>query len=317
MTLFLGHSTAFRILRSLDRASLLNTSQAMPRSQGIPTLAKKNTLHPALAGKPFPFDVIVPDEKTRSQSKRLRNHIWKLPKRAGCFLTLEKGLYLAGPELCFIQMGKECSELELTKIGFELCGTYRIDRSQDVGFRNAEPLTNPTSIEKLIEAMPGKVPQQTAKALRFVQDGSASPMETCLALMFGLPPRMGGYGLGMPEMNAEVSISAKHARQVTHCAYHCDLFWPECRVAVEYNSREFHLNETAIERDASRVNNLQAAGISTLAITRAHVANSEKLDAVAHSLARMMGKRIRTNYADISQRRANLRKQLFAKDRWS
>ena len=30
-----------------------------------------------------------------------------------------------------------------------------------------------------------------------------------------------------------------------------------------------------------------------------------------------MGKRIRTNYADISQRRANLRKQLFAKDRWS
>lgn len=96
MTLFLGHSTAFRILRSLDRASLLNTSQAVPRSQGIPTLAKKNALHPALAGKPFPFDVIVPDEKTRSQSKRLRNHIWKLPSGQGAFLRWKRGFILRG-----------------------------------------------------------------------------------------------------------------------------------------------------------------------------------------------------------------------------
>ena len=142
-------------------------------------------------------------------------------------------------------------------------------------------------------------------------------METCLALLLGLPARYGGYGLGMPEMNAEVSIPGKFEKQVTRRKYHCDLYWPKQRVAIEYNSREFHMTELAAERDASRINNLKAIGVDALAVTRAHVADPAKLDAIAHSAAKLMGKRIRTTYADIGERRANLRKQLFAKDPWA
>lgn len=322
MAIFIGHSTALRCFRRLPKTAHLQISQAAPRNREIPSrsdaaLALQHLSDAMPNTLATPLDIVVANEASRSRYRLLTNHIWQLPERNGCFLAFEEGVYLSSPELCFIQLGRECSEIELAKIGFELCGSYRIDRSETVGFRNAEPLTSVNRIGKLLEKMPGKVPRTAKSALRYVRDGSASPMETCLALMLGLPARLGGYGLGMPEMNAEVSISAKRTQQVTHRTYHCDLFWPESRVVAEYNSREFHMSEAAAERDASRINNLQAAGINALAVTRAHVADPEKLDAVAHSLARMMGKRIRTNYADIAQRRVELRKQLFAKDPWS
>lgn len=96
MTLFLGHSTAFRILRSLDRASLLNASQAVPRSQGIPTLAKKNTLHPALAGKPLPFDVIVPDEKNKKPIEKAPQPHLEIAGAGGVLSHAGKGALSCG-----------------------------------------------------------------------------------------------------------------------------------------------------------------------------------------------------------------------------
>lgn len=164
--------------------------------------------------------------------------------------------------------------------------------------------------------MDGKVPRKAKTAIRYVCDGSASPMETCLALLLGLPARYGGYGLGMPEMNAKVLIPARLGKRTTYREYHCDLYWSEQNVAIEYNSREFHVNELAVERDASRINNLKAAGIEALAVTRVHVADNVKFDAIAHSAASLMGKRIRIAYVDIDERRMSLRKQLFSKDPW-
>lgn len=64
------------------------------------------------------------------------------------------------------------------------------------------------------------------------------------------------------------------------------------------------------------VSTLKAAGIEVLAVTRAHVADNVKFDAIAHSAASLIGKRIRVAYADIDERRAGLRKQLFSKDPW-
>lgn len=145
---------------------------------------------------------------------------------------------------------------------------------------------------------------------------SASPMETCLALLLGLPGPLWRLRLGMPEMNAKVLIPARLGKRTTYRKYHCDLYWSEQNVAIEYNSREFHVNELAVERDASRINNLKAAGIEALAVTRAHVADNVKFDAIAHSAASLMGKRIRIAYVDIDERRMSLRKQLFSKDPW-
>lgn len=316
MVLFIGHSSAIRLLRSLEDFEGIRAARAMPSSKDVPSLPKSFRESSPLATLPRPLEVVVSLGKTRSQSKQFHNNIWKLPDRAPCFLFIESGVYLSNPEFCFVQLARSCSVIDLIKLGFELCGTYRIDPASLIGFRTAQPLSSTEAINRFIDKMHGKVPRKAKTAVRYVRNGSASPMETCLALLLGLPARYGGYGLGMPEMNAELLIPAKLGKQTTYREYHCDLYWPEQNVAIEYNSREFHVNELAVERDASRINNLKAAGIEALAVTRAHVADHMKFDAIAHSAASLMGKRIRIAYADIDERRMSLRKQLFSKDPW-
>lgn len=117
-------------------------------------------------------------------------------------------------------------------------------------------------------------------------------------------------------MNAEIAIGTHSSLSTNHRLYHCDLYWEESQVAFEYNSREFHMSEKAAERDASRVNDLLGSGIKSVSVTRKHVADPSKMDIVAHSLAKMMGKRMRTDCTNVKERRADLRRQLFAKDPW-
>lgn len=123
--------------------------------------------------------------------------------------------------------------------------------------------------------------------------------------------------MGIPRMNAEIAIGTHSSLGTNHGLYHCDLYWGgESQVALEYNSREFHMSEKAAERDASRVNDLLGSGIKSVSVTRKHVADPSKMDIVTHSLAKMMGKRMRTDCTNAEERRASLRKQLFAKDPW-
>lgn len=324
MTFFIGHSTALRYLRSCDSLQEVSYSRATPQAGSVAPISQlinnassseNKRLHEALAHTPI--DLLAGNAASRSKSKLVKAHVCAPPVNTRCFIEADRGIYIASPELCFIQLSRNCTTIELIKLGFELCGTYTLDPSSPIGFRNRKALTSKQAIERMAEKWPGQTNQIVKTALRYISDSSASPMETCLALLFGLPSRLGGYGLEIPQMNAEVKISAKHNKQVAHSLYHCDLYWPSHRVAVEYNSREFHVNERAVERDASRINDLKAAGIDALAVTRAHVANLESFDAVAHSLAKLMGKRLRTSYIDIVIRRRNLRRQLFAKDRWA
>ncbi len=323
MAFFLGYNTALACLRQVRETDELKLTRAMPKPKTIPDAklfrSSINTLPPRFAEAIVRNDItfVAPDAGSRCRSQNIGSRVFSLPANQRCFLELGSGLFIASPELCFAQLAKDAEPIELMRLGFELCGSYSLDPSQDHGFHNREPLATSESITKMLGALPRNCPKTARKATCFIRNGSASPMETYLALMLGLPASFGGYGLGMPLMNAEVNIAESQAQRKNHLRYHCDLYWPDQRVALEYNSREFHLNEKAAERDASRVNDLLGSGIMTVAITRRHIADQAKMDVVAKSLASLMGKRIRTTYANIDERRAKLRKQLFAKDPWA
>lgn len=140
MVLFIGHSSAIRLLRSLEDFEGIRSARAMPSLKDVPTLPKSFRESSSLATLPRPLEVVVLSGKTRSQSKRFHNNIWKLPDRAPCFLSFESGIYLSNPEFCFVQLARSCSVIDLIKLGFELCGTYRIDPASSTGFRPAQPL---------------------------------------------------------------------------------------------------------------------------------------------------------------------------------
>ncbi len=146
MTLFLGHSTAFRILRSLDRASLLNASQAVPRSQGIPTLAKKNTLHPALAGKPLPFDVIVPDEKKQEANRKgSATTSGNCRSGRGAFSRWKRGFILRGQSCASSRWAKNAASSSWRKsaLSFAAHTGSTVRRTSDFETRNRSQTPRP------------------------------------------------------------------------------------------------------------------------------------------------------------------------------
>ena len=245
------------------------------------------------------------------------SHVWAPPKGRASFLRVGDYLAVSSPEACFAQLSRSADAITLAKLGYELCGKYRIDNASAVGFRTGPPLTTVDSIKRFARAMGLGETSKALMALDYVRDDSASPMETCLALLLGLPTCKGGYGLGIPVLNARIEAPRGVAANANHRQYHCDLYWPRYRVGLEYNSSAFHLNERAMNRDSSRMNDFEAFGIIGFTATREQVSNPRATDRLAFDLARAMGKRLRSKYADIGERRRNLRKQLFSKDVWT
>ena len=54
---------------------------------------------------------------SKSHSKEIDTRQFGLPDNTRCFLMLNDELYLASPELCFAQVARRATEIELMKLG--------------------------------------------------------------------------------------------------------------------------------------------------------------------------------------------------------
>lgn len=157
--------------------------------------------------------------------------------------------------------------------------------------------------------MPGVA--KARRALKYLADGSASPKESQLALLLGLPCVMGGYGLGVPRMNEEITF-VKGSRKATDSDMnYVDLYWPEAKLAVEYDSDLAHIGSDEIARDAIKKNALAVAGINVVTVTKKQLMSYAEMEKVAHVVAKHLGVRIRARGRDTEGKRQRLRWELL------
>jgi len=147
--------------------------------------------------------------------------------------------------------------------------------------------------------------------LRYVVDDSASPRETALCMLLCMPPRFGGYGLALPEMNRRFELSTKERLMMGMRHFDCDLYWERPRVAIEYDSKQHHTEQEKQERDAIRRNMLQYKGIQVITATHLQVNKQNEFDNLAQQIGRAIGKRFRAPKKEHIAARADLRKVLF------
>ncbi|MDR2957109.1 MAG: hypothetical protein LBU61_02865 [Coriobacteriales bacterium] len=133
------------------------------------------------------------------------------------------------------------------------------------------------------------------ESLKYLENGSASPMETVLVMLLTLPYRLGGYGLPLPKINARINPSKAARRSMSQAFYVCDLFWPDLNVAVEYDSDMFHNRTVQVDKDSRKRNSLAALGIVTITVTSQQVMSVTALERVANQLAINMGRRLQQN----------------------
>ena len=260
-----------------------------------------------------PMHLLVSDKTLENRLRNAACHVHARPLPSGSFVRLEEGVLLAAPELSFLLMASCTPFHALVKLGWELCALYTIQPDGRAGYGRALPPTTPEAIATYLERFENVEGIATArKALRHVAVASGSPMETALAIILCLPPRLGGFGLPLPRMNYRVAAPHDRRADFGKSYYLCDLCWPGKGVSVEYDSDREHTGSDRIAQDARRRNDLATLGIATITATREQVTDQAQLDSLAHQIARMLGVRIRAERGWDARERKELFRTLVA-----
>jgi len=284
-----------------------------------------------------PLHVLIGSANARKTTQSLHCHVGTGEYPGGSFIRMDSGMTVCSPELCFLQMGGELSLVDLVKLGFEFCGSYRLNEAgtNGKGFRGDEPLTSVArlvSYAKRATWIKGRA--NALRALSFIIDSSASPMETILTMLLTLPYRLGGFGLPKPMLNYRIETplrtdkssadspviatigptgirTASSNASADKLTYYCDLYWPHAKVALEYDSDFYHTGSYRIEKDAIRRNALTAAGVAVVTASRRQVVDKDKLRELAEKLSKLLGKRLKCEAESFPYLRAKLLEQLM------
>ena len=272
-------------------------------------------------GLSLPLDIMVGERTARRPSKAVRPHVCSKPIPKGSFVSVGDDLYLSSPEFCFFRMAAKYPLAKLIALGFEICGSYSLPGSASTGGDQGDSVQTmydlpPLSSKKRLTAFSARMEgwvghKQALKALRFVADGSASPMEAVLVILLTLPYRLGGYALPMPELNGSIYPKKGVSRFAGRDFYRGDLLWRDAGVVAEYNSDLEHANPDRIARDAIRRSDLSLCGIYEVTITNGQIKSMELFDKVAKQIAVRIGKKLRYKEPEFLKARRELRRVLF------
>ena len=206
-----------------------------------------------------PLHVMVGASSRQIRQPGVKTHWFGLPEiPGGLLLELSAGVYVAGPELCFIQMARQTSLVGALALGCELCGRYSHFPLLVSGYYERPPLTSTERIGSAIDSLSGLYGLCRAReALRWVLDGARSPMETVLAGELFLPGRHQGLAFATPSLNYEVQLDEIASAITGTSSCSIDVAWPGVRRGAEYDSHEFHLDP---EKDLRRKEALEHMG---------------------------------------------------------
>ena len=262
-----------------------------------------------------PCHLLMAQGKGQRRAEHLVSHSTEghsLPHGSILRLGNDGETFACSPELFFPQMGTIADRIDLARIGFELCGTYALSRTHRRGFYTRSPLTTVARMQSYLERAAGLRGSNPARwALRYILPRSASPRETVVALLFALPCTFGGCGLSKPSLNHEVVVTQRRGGAIRRQTYRIDLYWPEAKLGLEYDSDLEHTGAERIASDARRRNALESIGITMMTITNIQVKSLWEFNKLAHEVAGRLGKQIQPRCKDYPTRQRKLHTQLM------
>lgn len=253
----------------------------------------------------------VPGRHGTEQNLQFHQVSCALPRRS--FVKVAEGLYVASPELTFVQMASVLEEGALCACGMEFTGGYPLDPDYrpdgEVVYVRA-PVTSQTLLAAYADRYQGRGGANKARrAARHLCDKSASVKETELALLALLPRRHGGLGAKEALLNNVITLSAEAATIARQKKIVCDLRFKDSNVVVEYDGATHGDAETRTT-DSRRRDALRAEGYEVATLTNAQLQNPTEFQAIIVPASRKAGKRARyLSEGDMPRHRA-LRSQI-------
>lgn len=308
MTVFLGPVSSLRYWRSKDpyhgEQLIIERMQDGSPVEFAHTIKQLETIQFwGLRPEDGPLDIVVPDASLRTGTSKLSVTVLPSSIFPRAFCRAYKDVCVCSPELTFILMGAKCSFYPLLELGYELCGSYSIDDSNE-GFFNHDPLTTAQDILEVLDGacrIRGSEPAR--KAVRHIVDNTRSPSESVLAMMLALPTKLRGFGLDGFTSNEAIPVSVRLRSQTSLPDITPDLYWRDHSLCVEYESTGFHgaastspdigvrrrLNRMLLAKDSRKRRAYDALGITALTVTGEELADFEELTRIARVLSKHMG----------------------------
>lgn len=259
-----------------------------------------------------PLHFVTSSQRQCRRKGDIEAHLLGSQVSSDSFFELTKSCLVCSPELAFVQCADRRADfIWLLELGYELCGTYQTERTGLTTQYEVEALTSTQRIRDFLKRNPSLRGSRLARrALLYMSDGSASPRETALALLLGLPRHLGGYGLETPLMNHPVKLNEQAASIAQRASLRCDLCWPKFKVDVEYQSDFAHQGEFARIRDSRRANALAAMQWTTIGVTSEEMNSMAACDAIAEAVRKATQKQRRANPTDFEKKHRELRRKL-------
>ena len=264
-----------------------------------------------------PTDFIVPSPSSRTRSTRITCRVFdkRIPEKA--FVYVGDGVFVVSPELCLLLEARTAAFANLVETGYEFCGSYRLAASSDTGMLSDQlPLTSVSKLQSFLSRARNLNGVGAARdAVAHILPNSESPKESQLSILSSFPGRLGGYGFPQPTLNHPVRISEKARGRSEGETCRCDLFWPDAKLDVEYDSRLHHTGEAEQEKDSARRTALAYAGILVITVSSDQLHTRSEMDKVAHAMAKRLGTRCRSRAHDWELKQIRLRSQLLGTTR--
>lgn len=311
-TLYLGYDTA-KWFWERYHDTIMPLNDKPYRACLVNALRNTSEIQDIVAGsflQDISLDVMVP-RCMQGKANGLTFHgcAENYPNRS--FIQISPCIYIASPELSFVQVASKHSFIETLLYGYSLCGNFALSDNFQSGLAERNKLVSVRRLKAYVDSCGTHHGILRArKVVRYISEGSASPRESKLSIALTLPLCYGGKGLPAAKMNSRIAIPQRSSWTGGRRYYVADLYWEKARVTVEYDSDVWHANKDGIYRDSDKRNTLIDMGYTPMCFTSTQLDDPDAFDHAAEALRRKLGVRHRPLPCEYQKKVDELRKQL-------
>ncbi|MFA5634359.1 MAG: hypothetical protein WC977_00500 [Anaerovoracaceae bacterium] len=247
-------------------------------------------------------DFTVTKRSSQFVKKNRATYLCELTLPPGAVVS-KNGIMIAAPELVFLQLASRLDIHRLILLGLQLC-------SHPPG-ESSKAITTKRKLIAFLAKTPGHRGYRKAlRAVKYIEDGSASVMESVAFMILSLPNVLGGYGLSGAVFNHEIKLKDEAAKRLGQKRCFADLYYKKVKVAVEYESFAHHSSPSEQGKDAVRSAILKRQSIEVLHLSTIQLYDKEACKDFSYNLATRLGKRIQIRTKEFEPMNTLLRELL-------
>jgi hypothetical protein len=247
---------------------------------------------------------ITVSERCTGVDKKYRMHLCELNLPVGAVIS-RNGTMVASPELLFLQLANKLDIHRLILLGLQLC-------SHPPG-NPSKAITSKQKLKTFLAKTTGHRGHRKAlRAVKYLENGSASIMESIAYMILTLPHALGGYGLDGAVFNHEIILKDETGKRLGQKRCFMDLYYIAAKLAVEYDSFTFHNSPQEQGKDAIRSVILGRQGIEVIHLNTFQLYDKDACRDFALYLASRLGRRIQIRTKNFDKMHTILRTLLPA-----